>query len=113
MTIQRIITASCFFLLLVMVGVVEATNISTGEPCNLGITDFRDRQRSMILWVAAPAVLGTMSAVLAWCFFRARHRQETAAAKRKWGILTGFWLAVSLVSGMILLVGLFLPRPLF
>ncbi len=69
-----------------------ASNLATGEPCNLGVTT--RWQRSLQWWtVAAPALAA--SAILASLahFSRQTYLRRSTTGGRFWGALTGVLLA--------------------
>lgn len=105
------------FLTVFLAGAAEATNLSTGEPCNLGIFDAADKQEIFRNRVLPPTVILIVSAMVGLLAHREMKKPENADRRRMMGVVSGISLAVFVTSmsfvGLIFFLDAFAPSWLY
>ena len=84
---------------------VGASNIETGEPCNIGVTTGFERSQAAwtrLLWAIPPASLLLLSGLAAILLFFQRRDIEPGNVRRRLGAMIGVSFAIMTVSGLAL-----------
>jgi hypothetical protein len=76
----------------------EATNFSTGEPCNLGIFDAADKQEIFRRWVLPPTIILIVSAMVGLLAQHMMRTPENSDQRRTLGLVAGISLAIFVTS---------------
>lgn len=72
----------------------EATNFSTGEPCNLGIFDAVDKQEIFRSWVLPPTIILIVSAMVGLLAHHMMRTPKNSDQRRTLGLVAGISLAI-------------------
>jgi len=88
----------CFFM------IAEATDVGSGSPCNLVVSDKADRLSIFRSWIRPPLVVVALSSVVGiWVFSRMR-KQSKKSSRTRLGIVLGMSLAMTVIAILVTVI---------